>query len=438
MKGSNAMSKSPSYCVLPFIHFALKPNGNAKPCCRFATSVEGEDDRNWHKLNHNKIGTTEVMNSAAFKQVRQAMLSGDVVPGCWKCVKEEKSAGYSMRTFYNQQYKDFVPNKTELRYLEVSFGNYCNLSCRTCNSGLSTTWYEDDVKLSKVYNNILAEEKIIEIPFNWKTDDFSTVNEIKFVGGEPMLNPNFNKFLETLLAAGRGDHTRLTIFSNSSWFPKQKTIDMLKKFKQVTIWLSIDAYGKKNDYIRNKSEWSVLSKCAEKWLDLEMQHKNLGVVLTPTLNFLNIQTAEQLVDWWIDNRISRNLGFFSRPEDATVYNSGDVVFSSVYDPEAYSLRHVPNKKELIKKYTEIVDTYSKETYTEPQHATITRTYLKISSMLNKDLDKEVDLSKFIEHTKDLDLLRNQNFKDTFPEVYEVVSKELARKNLTYDDFNGRL
>lgn len=59
-------------------------------------------------------------------------------------------------------------------------------------------------------------------------------------------------------------------------------------------------------------------------------------------------------------------------------------------------------------------------------------------MLHKDLNEEVDLKYFIEHTKDLDMLRNQNFALIFPEVYEVVQKELAKINKTYETEKGRL
>ena len=427
-----------SFCVLPFIHFALKPDGKAKPCCRFSTWSGSEETREWYKLDHNKIGTKAVVESEQFEAVRKAMLNGEVVEGCWKCIKEEKEAGYdySMRTFYNRMYKDFKPTRNEPKYIEVSFGNYCNLSCRTCNSGLSSSWHDDDVKLQHAYEEIQPFKKIIDIPFNWKVEDFQHVEEIKFVGGEPMLNPNFNKFIETLLEGGRGDQITLTIFSNTSWFPKEKTINMLKRFAKVNIWMSIDAYGKRNDYIRNNSKWEILSSCAEKWLDLERETDVIGIVLTPTLNFLNVHTIDKLVDWWVDNRSKRGLDFHVRTDNENKYNEGDIVFSSVYDPEAYSLRHVPNKKELIKKYKKILKKYSSNTIKE-QHV-IKRIYNKIINMLHKDLNDEVDLKYFIEHTKDLDMLRKQNFALIFPEVYKVVQKELAKTNRTYETEKGRL
>ena len=155
------------------------------------------------------------------------MLHGKKILGCEKCYAEEahgcfKSSGTSMRQWYNRQYKDHQPGKIQLKYLEVSFGNYCNLSCRTCDSALSTSWYDDEVVLSSKYD-IKPNKKILDIPFNWTSNDFKYVNEIKFVGGEPMLNPNFYKFLQTVIESNNAKHIKLTVF-NVSYPPWQKKI----------------------------------------------------------------------------------------------------------------------------------------------------------------------------------------------------------------------
>jgi len=434
-------TENKTFCVLPWIHFAIKPDGLSKPCCRFQTWDAGngvsEEQRNWHELDHNIVGTQAVVNSNQFEEIRQVMLKGKKVSGCWKCYKEEEHAGYSMRTAYNEMYPAIDVNKPALKYLEVSFGNYCNLSCRTCNSGLSTTWYDDDKKLEGVYDTVEAFPKIIDIPFSWNTEDFNSIEEIKFVGGEPMLNPNFPKFLETVLATGRGKDITLIIFSNTSWFPKDKTIELLKKFKKVYIWMSIDSYGSRNDYIRNKSQWSVVDSCAQKWLDLEKDTGTIGTVLTPTLNFLNIFSIDKLIDWWLDNRKKRNLNFLSRHSIDERYNGGDIVFSSVYHPEEYSLKNVPNKKELINKFKH-KQALSIKGCDKNEVFVISRMYSKIIRMLHKDLDADVDLIPIIQHTKDLDLLRSQDFKTTLPEVYRVIKQELQKNNLSYEEINGRL
>ena len=124
------MKRSDTYCVLPFVHFAVKPDGVAKPCCRFVHWDTPESAELWAENNHNAIGTERVLHGDQFASVRQQMLSGERVHGCWKCYQEEERVGYSMRTMFNDRWPEHE-DTVELKYLEVSFGNYCNLSCRT-------------------------------------------------------------------------------------------------------------------------------------------------------------------------------------------------------------------------------------------------------------------------------------------------------------------
>ena len=75
-------------------------------------------------------------------------------------------------------------NDIKLRYLEVAFGNYCNLACRTCNSELSTNWYEDDVHLykSKGYTDRKPWQKITDVEYNWSGEELSELIQIKNFG----------------------------------------------------------------------------------------------------------------------------------------------------------------------------------------------------------------------------------------------------------------
>lgn len=431
MKDFKNMSKT--YCPLPFIHFAVKPDGGAKPCCRFSTFFDKEAEiRNWSKVNHNLIGAENVLNSQEFLEVRETMLNGEKVPGCWKCYKEEETIGYSMRTRYNDKFPNH-DNTVKLKYLEISFGNYCNLSCRTCNSNLSTTWYNDDLELSKKYKDRSASKKIIDVSFNWDPKDFEHVQEIKFVGGEPMLNPNFGKFLETVLETGRGKSIKLTIFTNSSWFPKPKIIELLKKFESVFIWLSIDSFGRKNDYIRHGSNWETLSSVALKYLDLERETKIFSVVLTPTLNILNITDIDSLVSWWYRSREERELPCFKSTDDND-FQTSLVVFSIVYDPEVLSVKNLPDKNSLIVKYKNIIA----QSKNHIHYDVLKQTYNKVIRAIEQDINKEIDLRGFVEFTKDLDKLRQQNFKEIFPDLHKMIEKELNKNNLSYDLINGKL
>jgi hypothetical protein len=416
------MTKTNTYCALPFVHFAVKPDGVAKPCCRFVHWDKPQSAEFWAANNHNKIGTDGVLNGEQFESVREAMLKGERVHGCWKCYQEEQRVGYSMRTMANDRWGN-TEGAVTFKYLEVSFGNYCNLSCRTCNSNLSTTWYDDDLALSRVYKENRASRKILDVGFQWKPEDFANIEEIKFVGGEPMLNPNFGKFLETVLAGGNAHNTKLTIFTNTSWFPKQKIIDLLTQFGEVLLCLSIDSVGKYNDYIRNGSDWQTLSGCATRWLGLEAEVDCVGVCVAPTINILNIDNIHLLFDWWYQQRLDRKLGF--NPGHPEQMMPGDFVISVVYFPQALSVDNYPQKYQLADKYRELRKKYTQDT------VYVDKFFNRIIDTLTNNTDESRDLRSFIEYNKDLDALRDQSFQQTYPEFYKLIQEE-------YEQTPGRL
>ena len=53
------MIKDDTYCVMPFLSLAVKPDGKVKPCCRYKTWTDN-DKREWYDnsdINHNIVGS---------------------------------------------------------------------------------------------------------------------------------------------------------------------------------------------------------------------------------------------------------------------------------------------------------------------------------------------------------------------------------------------
>jgi sulfatase maturation enzyme AslB (radical SAM superfamily) len=369
----------------------------------------------------------EALNSEPMERIRQAMLKGETVPGCNKCYKEEEATGLSMRTSNNLIWgaDRYLDGHTELRYLEVAFGNYCNLSCRTCGSGLSTSWHDDDMKLKSAYPERENAKPILDVEFNWKPSDFDLVEEIKFTGGEPMLHPNFIKFLDIIIEGGNETHITLDIFTNTSWVPKDKVISRLNKFKRVKIWLSIDGVGTIQDYVRNGSSWDKVEQSADTWCKLEHDNpETYGIILTPTLNMYNILTFTDVVEWWISLRNKYNLQLGTRQQP------GDLITSIVYFPDCLNVKYLPEKEKLI--------SHLEKYKTQKNNILVDKAIGKIILLLTKYLDVDIDLKEFVEFTKDLDKLRSQSFKQANPKLYELVESHLNKQNLSYENINGRL
>ena len=273
------------------MHVATTPKGMIKPCCRFDLSADFLNDK---QVKHKEQSLVDSRNTEYFTEIRRRMLAGEKVPGCWKCYKEEEKNVKSMRWSSNDMYFNEIPSVVpeKLKYIELGIGRYCNLACRTCNAHLSTTWSNDENILAEHgYTDRKVSNNAVE-SFAYSKEDFKDVEVIKFVGGEPMLNP---QFLEILDLIETPNNIVLEIYTNCSWIPKEKILKKLRKFKEIKLFLSIDGLGKVNDYIRYPSEWNMVEASAKQWVK-----EKFNVQWAPTFNVYNIWQVSDMFDWWIN------------------------------------------------------------------------------------------------------------------------------------------
>lgn len=325
---------NPTFCVLPWMHIQYKPSGQSKLCCRYdnikemnefydseKTSVSLDNLSQLYKekeqLVIQKTSVEDSFNSNYWDTARQYTIENKPISGCHKCYKEEQGQGEvatSMRLgssiLYNDGYLHKKPKFTKpvVEFLEVGFGNYCNIACLSCNSTLSTTWHDDEVKLNEIIDKPLKRlifPKLDNLKFELADSSLKTLKLIKFTGGEPMINPEFIKFIDNICDNGFPEQVSLEIYTNCSYIPSPKLLTNLTRFKHVQLNLSIDAYGKANDYIRYGSKWAgdgkktVLS-ALEFWIQQGLSNKNINVIMSSTLSLLNVFDIPQLMTWWMD------------------------------------------------------------------------------------------------------------------------------------------
>jgi len=409
-------------CVLPWIHFSVKPSGGIKPCCRFETFADNETQSNFVDLNlSNFNNVADVLKTEQLANIRKKMLNGEKINGCKKCYVEEKIHGKSMRTGLNEEYDINTildKNDTTLQFLEVGFGNYCNLACRSCGADLSTSWFDDDKALSPHYNRTV-QKKIQNSKFLWKPEDFETVSYIKFTGGEPMLHPNFIKFLDVIISGNHQTHITLEVFTNCSWVPKNKILDRLKKFKNIKIYLSVDGTGKVNDYIRHYSDWNIVESSLLTWLIFEKNTPNLSSILTPTVSIYNVFNIKDLVLYW--KKIRTDTGLEITEE------SGYIVTNIVVYPEYISLNLLPDSDSIIKDFETCIN---REIYTLPLS--------RIANELKNERKLKYDLNYFMDYTTDLDKLRNQSLETSIPKLWQHLNTHFKSIGVDIQNFKGKI
>lgn len=257
----------------------------------------------------------DAMNSDTHKLVRLEYSKGVQPETCKNCYSWEKYHGGSRRTKFNDFAESVLPDyvkvsdaydvtgedgsidtaKVKLVNLDIRFGNLCNLKCIMCDPANSSLWYEDWDALSRKFTDYSAtgrshsfrqggldpvtgdaqywKGKNIKIllkkdehdkiklegmePWweteNWKKQFESLKPQIRFIyftGGEPMVVPGMSDMLDELIADGHANMINLSYDTNLTVI-NQNLIDKWKKFKSVSIRVSVDETDARFNIIRN-------------------------------------------------------------------------------------------------------------------------------------------------------------------------------------------
>lgn len=246
--------KSPTYCVLPWIHQNLSVNGWYKPCCNSHSRYKDVTVKN--------ATLQEAFNGKEATALRTQLTMGlrpEICDTCW--VKEDAGV-WSYRQAYNEKFAKLIPtdHNPVLKYIDMKFDNVCNFQCRMCDPDSS----------DQIWKSIdLLNEKGLELPnhigkyteddrkFDFKQtikkdyvkEVLETIDIFKVTGGEPFLSKDFLEILDLAIEQDLAKNITLMITTNASKFVK-KILDKFKHFKRVEFTVSVDGYGAVYDYIR--------------------------------------------------------------------------------------------------------------------------------------------------------------------------------------------
>ena len=449
---------NPSFCILPWMHIQYKPSGQPKLCCRYDISLEANEavkypdsDNLLLKLSPAKDNITvkeSSMEQSFFGDYWSAsrQYTQDQTPliGCHKCYKEEQGTQgevqNSMRLgssiLYNQGYLHKQPDyeKPRLEFLEVGFGNYCNLACLSCNSSLSTSWYQDELELNKVVNNNVKRmvfPKLDNLKFVPDAETLKTLRVIKFTGGEPMINPEFTKFIELICEQGRPEQISLEIYTNCSYVPSPKLLENLTRFEAIQMNLSVDAYGTVNDYVRYGSHWTgdtkqTVSNAIDFWLTVGKEHENISVIMSTTLSALNVLEIPKLMSWWMDKYKASGNKIVIRRELllATEYD-GFFKLQPAHDPSYINLNILP--KESYKDVLDWIESYKENftgTYPDLQGIPecIGASLLKLEQLINKATGNADNGRDLLHYLDSMDKIRKNNAEQAIPAIIQRVKE----------------
>lgn len=456
---------NPTFCILPWMHVQYKPTGQIKLCCRYDNINENKqfdrlldgdpsvaDDFLALKPIHDNLSIQKSSMRDSFfsrywEKAREYTVENKPIVGCHKCYKEEQGGKgevqISMRLgssiLYNNGYLHKKPDyeREKIEFLEVGFGNYCNLACLSCNSTLSTTWHDDEtvfndsVKVPSMRRSVF--KKLDNIRFELDDQTISELKLIKFTGGEPMINPEFIRFIEQLCERGDPSNINLEIYTNCSYIPSPKLLTNLTRFKNVQLNLSIDAYGQANNYIRYGSKWQDqgkqnVSDAIDHYLNLGKENANIKIIMSSTLSMLSILEIPKLMDWWMDKfKESGNEIVVMRTSLLPTEYDGFYKIQLAYDPAYINVQNLP--KEYYADVLTWIETYRNnfsQRYPDlggiPE--CIGASLLKLEQTINKAKGDKEEAKNFLHYLETMDSVRGNSCENSIPDIVGRVKKYL--------------
>jgi MoaA/NifB/PqqE/SkfB family radical SAM enzyme len=453
-----------TWCPLPWKSINVRNNGDFRVCCsaNFDLHTGMIRSPSGAILNAKDASLNAVRNSSLLCEVRQAMLRGERHETCRHCHLEEDSGLRSRRNYENEFWRDdfsfqdaLTSTDSEGRinskdlpvgYMDIRFGNLCNLKCLMCGPESSTFWYSDHLatlgpSFSDTTGPVTLERAGNRVrisganPYAWYEsevfwqeirDHLGHIKKIYCVGGEPLLIEQHQRMLRMLIEHGQAEQIILEYNSNLTVLPRA-VLDLWSNFKEVRFMASLDGCGPVNDYIRHPSRWSVL----ERNLDfLDQMDGRIKLSIFATLQIFNIYHLTDFLQWKI-NKDFKRLG-------ATSPMSPFIKTQPLYTPPYLSMRALPieAKQMVTDKFDHFYNAWFLDNVGRiPARFGDTQTLCRRMHdllegyknwMWAEDLSHE--LPNFITASEKLDRLRQTNWKQIIPEFVEPILRIVNQTN----------
>lgn len=312
------------FCVLPWVHVHGSVDGVWGRCCVDNTVYDQElyqispeppsfelrpdalgclPRSRYAPANPGRVfGIQATFNSPNLRQTRLAMLAGERVPACSYCYEREDGGGQSYRQHINAMFSEQVDvtglvGQTEPDgslpggfplYLDIRFGNSCNLRCIMCGYPVSSRWgldkhppwapahidpYRDDEEL---WAELRAHATSLRLLY--------------FAGGEPFMQAGHFRTLELMIETGAAAGIGVVYNSNLTILP-EGVFGRLAHFRSTEIGASCDGTGEVFERIRVGASWDgfvrnvrIAREHAKLWLQVAPQRDNI-LHLGPIVDF---------------------------------------------------------------------------------------------------------------------------------------------------------
>lgn len=425
-KESGQLNKtSKTFCMHPFTGLATREDGAIKACCRS------------HPVGFiDKDSLEDIWNNDTMRRIRRQVLNNERPSECEPCFNLEDQGVVSLRQRHveariPEARVNLYPNALsnlhedysmpfEIPTMELKLNNLCNLKCRMCHPGDSTSWndWEQVEEFYKKDNNIIFHlvegnnlknkpflDKFQDNPEWWASLEklLPHFRRVEFAGGEPLMDPQHYRILDIL--APYGHQIEIKYATNLSILGKSnRTIwEYWPKFKSIAVNVSIDGINKSYEYVRGNASWAELVNNIKQIQTIPNISRIVGAV---TVQVSNILVLDKIIEYFLND-----LGI--------VFHSHRVEFPRELSAQVLprpllnlAITRLENIKSKIPNFKFVKN--------HPQLLKYTLDQIQDNINYLNARDQSYRWNSCIEFNKRLDLTRNQSFIEVTPEFKEYV------------------
>jgi sulfatase maturation enzyme AslB (radical SAM superfamily) len=305
--------------------------------------------------------------------------------GCWTCQGNELAGQTSFRTGTLEMFG----NATDLsgpQRLDLMFDIGCNLACRSCGPNSSTYWQKHLLENGLSSSGPSRQSRVDDMIGILKTLDLSNLRLVVFCGGETLLGSGYWQVAEVLadLVPNAQNQLILSFQTNGTQTIDQKYYSLIEKFHLVKLNISLDGVGEQFEYLRWPASWQQV---VDNIMDMrENLPVNVMFLIEETMSIFNLYYQGVLDTWAKNNFATNRLG--------DVVNHTRHVATGIFSLNNLSQEYVDSLKGT-----------------------------PLAHLINPSWKEQSNqIQQMIKEIERFDAIRNQNWANTFPEVFEFYKR----------------
>ena len=317
-----------TFCIAPWTHTYLSPQSERRLCCasrekaNWATQyIDGETADDDSVYNPGTL--KEHWNSDYMNGIRKDLMAGKEIPQCAVCNGKLLNISiyrdYFTKTLFPHKVdeafeKTDADGRTEMPPISFDYRikNLCNFKCRMCGDQLSSSWESERRQMgdydAEGNDDFWAQKKnkpaienfqrdVAEAEL-WEAVKNGTIEEIYWVGGEPLMWEIHWEVMEYLVKHDLAKNVWVRYNTNFSrtTYKHWDLKEMLPHFKTVQVCASIDGVGKNVEYVRHGINWNSWIQNFKDYTFLNKQYGDYGIAFDLTITTPGLFCLKELLD----------------------------------------------------------------------------------------------------------------------------------------------